>query len=223
MVGVGGLSSELISSGGPGGLFVGGSNAGSGGPGVGVEAICSGANCVAGYFSGNVHVTGAITAGVKDFKIDHPLDPANEYLVHAAVESSEMKNIYDGVIVLDRNGQATVELPNWFETLNGDFRYQLTAVGASSPGLFVSQKIFGNQFKIAGGAPGVEVSWQVTGVRQDAFAKANPLAVEQAKSEVERGYYLHPELYGEGRERGVEWALQSILLNQIKELTAKRH
>ncbi len=35
-------------------------------------------------------MTGAITAGVKDFKIDHPLDPTNKYLYHSSVESSEM-------------------------------------------------------------------------------------------------------------------------------------
>jgi hypothetical protein len=221
VVGIGGLSSELISSGGPGGLFVGGGNAGSGGPGVGIEAICTGSGCLAGYFSGNLHVTGAITAGVKDFKIDHPLDPANKYLLHASVESSEMKNIYDGSIVLDRNGEAVVELPDWFEALNGNFRYQLTAIGVPSPSLYVAQKISGNHFKIAGGTPGAEVSWQVTGVRQDAFAKANPLLTEQAKGEQERGYYLHPELYGESEEKAIDWAHRAPLLRQLKELSAK--
>lgn len=42
----------------------------------------------------------------------------------------------------------------------------------------------------------VKVSWQVTGVRQDAYAKAHPLVVEQDKPVAERGYYLHPELFG---------------------------
>jgi len=112
-----------------------------------VQALCSGAGCLAGQFIGDVHVTGAITAGVKDFKIDHPLDPANKYLVHASAESSEMKNIYDGSIVLDRNGEAVVQLPDWFGTLNGNYRYQLTAVGATNPGLYIAQKISGNRFK----------------------------------------------------------------------------
>src|SRR5262249_10582058 len=87
VIGIGGLSSELAPSGGPGGVFVGGNTAGSGGPGIGVQAVCSGSGCIAGQFIGNVQLTGTITAGVKHFQIDHPLDPANKYLIHASVES----------------------------------------------------------------------------------------------------------------------------------------
>ncbi len=36
-------------------------------------------------------------------------------------------------------------------------------------------------FRIAGGAPGGDVCWQLTGVRRDAYAKANPLAVDAPK------------------------------------------
>jgi hypothetical protein len=92
-----------------------------------------------------------------------------------------MKNIYDGTVILDAHGTATVALPAWFEAENGDFRYQLTAIGAASPGLYIARKVAGNAFSIAGGAPGVEVSWQVTGVRRDPFARAHPLVVEQVK------------------------------------------
>jgi len=91
---------------------------------------------------------------------------------------------------------ATVALPAWFEGENGDFRYQLTAIGAPSPGLYVARKIAGNRFSIAGGAPKVEVSWQVTGVRRDPFARAHPLVVEQAKDARERAAYRHSERYG---------------------------
>ena len=56
--------------------------------------------------------------------IDHPLDPANKYLYHSFVESPDMKNIYDGVITTDANGDATVVMPDYFEALNKDFRYQ---------------------------------------------------------------------------------------------------
>jgi hypothetical protein len=123
----------------------------------------------AGNFDGDINVTGAVYAGTKDFKIDHPLDPANEYLLHASIESSEMMNLYSGNVVLGSNGAATVQLPAWFEAVNGDFRYQLTAIGRSSPGLYVAQEISGNRFEIAGGAPGTKVSWQVTGVRHDRY------------------------------------------------------
>jgi hypothetical protein len=165
-----------------------------------------------------VNVSGAITAGTKDFKIDHPLEPANKYLLHASVESAEMMNIYTGNVMLDGNGRAMVQLPDWFEVVNGDFRYQLTAVGAPSPGLYIAQEISGHHFQIAGGTPGTKVSWQVTGVRRDAYAKANPLVVEQSKNARERGYYIHPELYGAPEEKGIEWARNPKWMQQVKQL-----
>ena len=210
----GGASS---SGAGSGGVFTGGSGAG----GDGIDASCTGTGCFAGNFTGNVNVTGSITAGKKDFKIDHPLDPANKYLLHASVESSEMKDIYDGTVTLDAKGEAVVQLPDWFEAVNGNFRYQLTALGAPSPGLYIAQKISNNRFKIAGGAPGVEVSWQVTGVRQDAYAKTDPLVVEQEKNPQERGYYIHPELYGAPAEKSIEWARNPAWMLQAQELRAK--
>ena len=151
------------------------------------------------FGSGNLSVAGAITAGVKDFKIDHPLDPTNKYLYHSSVESSEMMNIYTGNAILDNSGEAMVSLPKWFEALNADFRYQLTSIGAAAPNLHVAQEIANHRFSIAGGAPGMKVSWQVTGVRHDAYAKAHPLAVEVRKSDTERGHYLHPDAYGAPR------------------------
>jgi hypothetical protein len=151
------------------------------------------------FFNGDLNVVGAITAGTKDFKIDHPLDPTNKYLYHASVESSEMMNIYTGNAVLDNSGDAVVSLPKWFEALNSDFRYQLTALGAAAPNLHVVQEVANHQFSIGGGAPGMKVSWQVTAVRHDGYAKAHPLAVEVRKSDKERGHYLHPEAFGKPR------------------------
>ncbi|HZI31449.1 MAG TPA: hypothetical protein VFF11_03855, partial [Candidatus Binatia bacterium] len=144
---------------------------------------------LAGLFSGDINVTGAITAGTKDFKIDDPIDPANKFLYHASVESSQMKTIYDGATTLDSRGEAEVQLPAWFDALNGEFRYQLTCVGGYAP-VYIAQKIQGNSFKIAGGKPGLEVDWQVTGVRHDAYAQAHPLTVEVEKAAHERGFYL---------------------------------
>ncbi len=113
----------------------------------------------AGNFRGNINVQGAVFAATKDFRIDHPLDPANKYLLHASIESDEMVNVYSGNVVLDQNGRAGVQLPDWFETVNGDFRYQLTAIGRPSPGLYVAQEVSAGHFEIAGGSPGVKVSW----------------------------------------------------------------
>ena len=166
-----------------------------------------GARCCAGDFYGNVYIHGRLDVeGAKHFMIDDPIDPSNKYLYHASVESSDMKNIYDGIAVLDMKGEAVVIMPEWFDALNKDFRYQLTAIGAPMPGLFIAQEIKNNSFKISGGKPGNKVSWMLTGIRQDAWAKANPLKVEQKKPENEKGTYLHPELFGASKDKSVEKA-----------------
>jgi hypothetical protein len=89
-----------------------------------------------------------------------------------------MKTVYDGIATLDSQGSVTVSLPEWFQALNEDYRYQLTAVGGPAPQLHVASKIANNQFRIAGGVPGAEVSWQVTGIRRDAYAQRNRIKVE---------------------------------------------
>lgn len=155
--------------------------------------VGSGTNNYAGYFSGNVNVTGTLSKGGGSFVIDHPLDPANRYLRHSFVESPDMMNVYNGNAVLDDLGEARVELPDYFEALNRDFRYQLTAIGEPAPDLHVAEPVRDNAFRIAGGVAGMTVSWQVTGIRQDAFAVANPIVVEEDKPAAERGTYLYPE------------------------------
>jgi hypothetical protein len=176
-----------------------------------------GTETYAGNFTGDLNVTGTIFAGTKDFRIDHPLDPANKYLSHASVESSEMKNIYDGVVTTDARGDAVVELPNWFEAVNGDFRYQLTVVGQFAQAI-VEHKIANHQFSIKTDKPGVEVCWQVTGVRQDAFARVHPLVVEQMKPGNLRGFYVHPEIYGQPAERQIEWGRHPTMMKRFAEM-----
>jgi hypothetical protein len=128
-----------------------------------------------------------------------------------------MKNIYDGVVTLDANGEAVIELPQWFDVLNRDFRYLLTPIGAPMPGLFVGQKIKENRFKVSGGMPGMEVSWQVTGIRQDAWANKNRIRVEVDKSERERGHYLHPEAFDQPEELGVQYSRQPEMMKKGRE------
>jgi hypothetical protein len=171
--------------------------------GVGVYGY--GPNGYAGYFNGDVNVTGSLTKSSGGFKIDHPLDPENTYLNHSFVESPDMKNVYDGVVILDSEGAAWVELPEWFEALNKDFRYQLTPIGASAPDLYIAREIESNRFQIAGGDAGLKVSWQVTGSRHDAYAEAHPLAVEEPKPTEEQGTYLHPAEYGKPQTDGLDY------------------
>ena len=156
-----------------------------------------------GSFAGNLSVTGNLSKGSGSFKIDHPLDPANKYLEHSFVESPDMMNIYNGVVVLDSKGEASVNLPEYFQALNSDFRYQLTAIGTPGPNLYIAEEISGNHFKVAGGKPGAKVSWQVTGVRQDAYAKVHRIKVEEDKPAQERGHYLHPELFGASEKEAI--------------------
>jgi hypothetical protein len=163
------------------------------------------ANGFAGYFTGKVNVTGAFTAANKQFKIDHPLDPTNKYLYHTSVESPDMKNIYDGVVALDANGAAVVELPAYFQALNQDFRYQLTCIGGFAP-IYIDQEIQANRFRIAGGKPGMKVSWQVTGIRHDAYAEQHRAPVEEDKPAAQRGTYLQPAAYGQPATLGVDFA-----------------
>ena len=156
----------------------------------------------AGYFTGRVHVNGTLSKSAGAFTIDHPLDPENRLLSHSFVESPEMLNVYDGSAVLDASGQAWVELPEWFEALNRDFRYQLTCIGAFAP-VFVAERVAGNRFRIAGGTAGLEVSWQVTGVRRDPYAEAHRIEVETEKPPEQRGRYFHPDLYGQPDEMAI--------------------
>lgn len=157
----------------------------------------------AGYFDGDVHVAGTLSKSSGSFKIDHPLDPENKYLSHSFVESPDMMNIYNGIITLDSDGNAVVELPDYFETLNRNFRYQLTAIGASMPGLFISSEVSTNSFAIGGGAPKARVSWEITGVRQDPAALHYPIVVEEEKPEQHKGMYLNPEAYGFEKDKGI--------------------
>ncbi len=159
----------------------------------------------AGVFVGQVNITGKLTQSSSQSKIDHPLEPANKYLSHSIVESSEMKNIYDGIAILDARGEAIVELPDWFEALNKDFRYQLTCIGGYAP-VYIAEKLQNKRFKVAGGHAGLEVCWQVTGIRHDTYASTYPLVVEEEKQAAERGYYRHPEVYDQPEEKGIAWS-----------------
>lgn len=158
----------------------------------------------AGYFDGDVGVTGTLYKGGLAFKIDDPVDPGNRYLCHSGVESPDMMNIYNGIVTLDANGEAKVELPDYFEALNKDFRYQLTCIGDFAP-VYIAERISNNQFKIAGGKSNLEVSWQVTGIRHDPFAQAHRIQVDVEKTGVERGKYLHPKEYGVSETLGINY------------------
>jgi len=149
-------------------------------------------------FTGDVDVSGSISKGSGTFVIDHPLDPKNKLLYHSFVESPDVKNIYDGTAVLDAFGRVRVTLPDYFEALNKDFRYQVKPIGTPMPNVRIAREVTNNAFTIAGGEPYGRVSWQVTGIRHDPYIIANPIEVEVEKGPgelVDKGEYLFPELY----------------------------
>ena len=154
-----------------------------------------------GFFANNLQVNGTLTVSgnlIKpsgSFKIDDPIDPANKYLSHSFVESPDMMNIYNGIVRLDAQGEAWVVLPDYFEALNRDFRYQLTSIGLPQPRLYIATEVKGNRFRIAGGRANAKVSWQVTGIRHDAWADAHRIPDEEDKPADLRGTYMHPELF----------------------------
>ena len=139
------------------------------------------------YGLGDGKVTGSFSKAAGSFQIDHPLDPEHKWLRHSFVESPDMMNVYNGNAVLNARGEAVVTLPKYFGVLNRDYRYQLTAIGGAAPSLHIAQKVTRNRFRIAGGSAGLEVSWQVTGIRQDDYAKEHPIVVETRKTKAERG------------------------------------
>jgi len=64
-------------------------------------------------------------------------------------------------------------------------------------------EVDGDRFRIAGGTPGLVVSWQVTGVRRDAWARQNPMRVEPLKAKNDRGKFLQPQVVGKRRSTGI--------------------
>ena len=215
-----------IGAGGFGVLAVGGTSRGAGNrggsgilaaPGEGLDGASNG---LAGDFRGDVEVSGNLSKGGGSFKIDHPLNPQNKYLYHSFVESPDMMNIYNGNVVTGGNGDATIELPAYFEALNRDFRYQLTVIGTFAQAI-VADEIKDNRFTIKTSAANVKVSWQVTGIRQDPYANMNRIKVEEDKPERERGLYLHPEAFNQPGERRVWWVGVPEQMERLKQRQPK--
>ncbi|MFO0840416.1 MAG: hypothetical protein U1D55_18060 [Phycisphaerae bacterium] len=188
--------------------------------GVNYAVFGEGSPSTTGYAVWAQGRTGA--SGTKSFRIDHPNDPENRYLLHYCHEGPEPQNVYNGTIVLDAKGEATVQLPDYFASINAAPRYTLTAIGAAMPNLHVGEEIsdaalsageraapgealITASFRIAGGAPGAKVSWEVKAVRNDRWVRQYGSAVELEKEGIERGTYQHPELYGQPMERGMSY------------------
>src|SRR5262249_6427034 len=130
--------------------------------------------------------------------------PANKYLYSSAVESPDMLDIYNGNVTTDANGEAVVTLPDYFEALNRDFRYELTPIGQFAQAI-VWQEIKGNRFVIKTDKPGVKVSWMVTGIRNAPYSQQQAVTPEVPKPAGEQGTYLHPGAYGQPESKALTY------------------
>ncbi|HZW10321.1 MAG TPA: hypothetical protein VFF69_10500 [Phycisphaerales bacterium] len=139
-------------------------------------------------------------AGNKSFRIDHPLDPGNKYLLHYCTEGAEPMLTYSGNAVLDSRGRAVIALPAYVAAIGADFRYDLTPIGSPAPDLHVASEFDGAAFAIAGGRPGQKVSWELSARRNDRYVQKHGAPVETAKPAIFRGRYINPDLYGLGAE-----------------------
>lgn len=141
--------------------------------------------------------------GTKYFMIDHPEDPENKYLRHMCTESNEPLNMYRGNIQLDASGEAIVELPSYFDDINADVTYQLTAIGSRQQP-FVLEEVTNNKF-VVGGEPNTKVSWMIVAKRNDAYIQQNPAVAldEVEKQERFKGKYLMPSLYNQPEEKAI--------------------
>jgi hypothetical protein len=173
------------------------------------DAIVNGGAVVNGDF---------LVTGAKAFRIDHPFDPQNQFLLHYCTEGPQPLNVYGGSVVTDGQGYATIELPDYFEAINRDFRYQLTVIDEGPDFVLakVAKRIENNQFTIRTSSPAVEVSWEVTAVRNDPYVRAHGAPVEMAKTPDEQGRFLRPELYDQPAEAGAYYYSDTYDLNSYR-------
>ncbi|MEM2125734.1 MAG: hypothetical protein QXQ53_04985, partial [Candidatus Methanosuratincola sp.] len=153
---------------------------------------------------GVYYLNGLAGTGTKSFQIDHPLSPETHYLNHFCTEGPEPYNAYSGNVVTDAKGYATVQLPDYFDSINRDFRYQLTVVGQFAQAI-VAEEIQNNRFTIRTDKPHVKVSWRVEAVRNDRWVQRYGFQTEQEKEDEIKGKYLNPELFGMPKEYGIHY------------------
>jgi hypothetical protein len=144
--------------------------------------------------------------GAKTFIIDHPADPENKMIKHFSIESNEVLNVYRGNVVLDANGEAEIQLPDYFHLINTNFSYNLTPIGAPAQMYVLEEINEEGKFKIAGGSNGQKISWYVYAERNDPYMQQNPekKQVVIEKEGERKGKYFMPELYNQPDSKGYD-------------------
>jgi hypothetical protein len=164
----------------------------------------------AGYFDGDVAVTGQLAKGSGTFLIDHPLDPENKLLRHSFVESPENLLIYRGRNHLDATGESVVELPSYFQALTREAEASIHLTPVGRPFLTGADWKAGFQSFTIYGDPDRDVFWQVLVERDDPVMRQQAKPVEEVKSPDNKlckpGRLLYPEAYGYPETMGARYA-----------------
>jgi len=200
---------ELNLASGPGAAVAGGENdtaAGDHSFAAGYHSVVPAGFSNSAAFNGQTATaSGQLRCGILSqtggaITIDHPLDPCGKILNHYSIGGPEMRNIYEGSVILDSSGKAEVRLPDYFSALNRNPHIQLTGVGSYE--VYVIEDITDNRFVIAG-RPGTKVYWLVTGERQDISAELirQLMPVEQHKTGSLTGRVLNDEFLAGCREQ----------------------
>ncbi|MCD6595552.1 hypothetical protein J7L68_07755, partial [bacterium] len=163
----------------------------------------------AGYFNGDVNITGSLSKGAGSFLIDHPLDPLNKTLRHNFVESPENLCLYRGKMTLDSDGTATITMPDYFAALTkeNEATVILTPIGRTP---FLASYEWNNDFTsfTIYGKPNGSVSYQVLADRDDPVMHELYHPVEEEKGTGNGwtpGKLLYPTAYGYPKEMGQEY------------------
>ena len=166
----------------------------------GAATISNGAT-ITGYtqINGNLNVTGTLTKGYGSFLIDHPLDPETSFCRHNFVESPENLADLPGKVKLDDNGEATVEMPNYFKALSAEENATVSLTAIGRPFLTGYEWDFNLSRLRVYGERDREVAWVVYADRDDPVIHALSQPVEEEKGPgklCDRGQLLYPKAYG---------------------------
>ena len=161
----------------------------------------------AGYFAGNINVTGSISKGSGSFLIDHPLDPLNKTLRHNFVESPWNMCVYPGKVKLDATGKAEVKMPEYYKALvkEDEAIAQITPVGRP----FLTGCEWSEDFStlIIYGEPDREVYYTVMADRDDPVMHQlyKPVEEEKGNDNFTKGKLLYSKAYGYPEEMGEDY------------------
>ncbi len=185
----------------------------------------------AGYFDGDAKITGSLWVTGDIFKnncnflIDHPLNPENKMLRHACVESPENLLIYRAKAMLDADGEARVEMADYFTALAKEDEATVTLTPVGKP--FLTGYDWGPDYSAftVYGDPNREVSWVVYADRDDPAARQRRLPVEMAKEPDSKlcppGKLLAPTAYGYPESMGAHYEERQEALRRNEETRAQ--